>query len=63
MLRRLRGTPMPPAAYFLGKIWLVLVTGLLETAILLAVGTTFYDVDLPSDAAGGSTSRGSSSSG
>ena len=35
MLRRLRGTPMPPAAYFLGKIWLVLVTGLLETAILL----------------------------
>ena len=32
VLRRLRGTPMPPAAYFLGKIWLVLVTGLLETA-------------------------------
>ncbi|MFF0162851.1 ABC transporter permease [Streptomyces sp. NPDC005263] len=50
VLRRLRGTPMPPAAYFLGKIWLVLVTGVLETAILLAVGTTLYDVDLPSDA-------------
>ncbi|MEV0642618.1 ABC transporter permease [Streptomyces sp. NPDC050619] len=50
VLRRLRGTPMPPAAYFLGKIWLVLVTGLLETAILLLVGTTLYDVDLPSDA-------------
>ena len=49
VLRRLRGTPMPPAAYFLGKIWLVLVTGLLETAILLLVGTTLYDVDLPSD--------------
>ncbi|TLS43197.1 ABC transporter permease [Streptomyces montanus] len=49
VLRRLRGTPMPPAAYFLGKIWLVLVTGFLETAILLAVGTTLYDVDLPSD--------------
>ncbi|MFF3465721.1 ABC transporter permease [Streptomyces sp. NPDC001978] len=49
-LRRLRGTPMPPAAYFLGKIWLVLVTGLMETAILLAVGTAFYDVDLPSSA-------------
>jgi ABC-2 type transport system permease protein len=46
-LRRLRGTPMPPAAYFLGKVWLVLVTGLLETAALLAVGTVFYDVDLP----------------
>ncbi|MFI6442695.1 ABC transporter permease [Streptomyces sp. NPDC050759] len=50
VLRRLRGTPMPPAAYFLGKIWLVLVTGILETAILLLVGTTLYDVDLPSDA-------------
>ena len=50
VLRRLRGTPMPPAAYFLGKIWLVLVTGLMETAILLLVGTTLYDVDLPSSA-------------
>jgi ABC-2 type transport system permease protein len=48
-LRRLRGTPMPPAAYFLGKIWLVLFTGVLETAVLLAVGTGVYDVRLPSD--------------
>ncbi|MGV4983431.1 ABC transporter permease [Streptomyces sp. NRAIS4] len=50
VLRRLRGTPMPPAAYFLGKIWLVLFTAVLETAILLAVGTAFYHVHLPSDA-------------
>ncbi|MDV9174610.1 ABC transporter permease [Streptomyces sp. W16] len=50
VLRRLRGTPMPPASYFLGKIWLVLVTGLMETAILLLVGTGFYGVDLPSSA-------------
>ncbi|MEU5537772.1 ABC transporter permease [Streptomyces sp. NPDC020362] len=49
-LRRLRGTPMPPAAYFLGKIWLVLFTGVLETAVLLFVGTAFYDVSLPTDA-------------
>lgn len=40
---------MPPAAYFLGKIWLVLATGALETVVLLLVGTTLYDVDLPSD--------------
>jgi ABC-2 type transport system permease protein len=46
-LRRLRGTPMPPAAYFLGKIWLVLVTGVAETAALLVFGATVYDVDLP----------------
>ncbi|MEV6014225.1 ABC transporter permease [Streptomyces sp. NPDC051997] len=51
VLRRLRGTPMPPAAYFFGKIWLVLVTGALETAILLTPGTTLYGVDLPSDPA------------
>ncbi|MGW4911504.1 ABC transporter permease [Streptomyces sp. NPDC004270] len=50
VLRRLRGTPMPPSAYFLGKIWLVLFTGVLETAILLAVGTTLYDVSLPASA-------------
>jgi len=52
VLRRLRGTPMPPAAYFLGKIWLVLVTGILETAALLAFGTTLYDVQLPSGISG-----------
>lgn len=50
VLRRLRGTPMPPAAYFLGKVWLVLVTGVLETVLLLAVGTTLFDVDLPTSA-------------
>lgn len=50
VLRRLRGTPMPPAAYFLGKIWLVLVTGLLETVALLLVGVTLFDVDLPTSA-------------
>lgn len=50
VLRRLRGTPMPPTAYFLGKVWLVLVTGIAETVLLLAVGTTFFDLDLPSTA-------------
>jgi ABC-2 type transport system permease protein len=50
VLRRLRGTPMPPTAYFLGKVWLVLVIGLMETAILLLVGVAFYGIDLPSDA-------------
>jgi ABC-2 type transport system permease protein len=52
VLRRLRSTPMPPAAYFLGKIWLVTVTGVLETALLLVFGTTVYGVDLPADPAG-----------
>ncbi|MBI4944262.1 MAG: ABC transporter permease [Actinobacteria bacterium] len=46
-LKRLRGTPMPPAAYFLGKIGLVLVTSVVQTAVLLAVGKVFYGLDLP----------------
>jgi ABC-2 type transport system permease protein len=48
-LKRLRGTPMPPAAYFLGKIGLVLVTSLIQTAILLVVGRLLFGLDLPSD--------------
>ncbi|MFB6617484.1 ABC transporter permease [Streptomyces sp. NPDC056367] len=47
VLRRLRGTPMPPAAYFLGKVWMVLATGLAETAVLLLVGSTLFGLDLP----------------
>lgn len=50
-LRRLRGVPMPRSAYFLGKIGLVLVTGIAETVLLLAVGTAFFDLHLPHSAA------------
>ncbi len=50
-LKRLRGTPMPPAAYFLGKIGLVVVSGLAQAAILLVVGSVGYGLDLPSDPA------------
>jgi ABC-2 type transport system permease protein len=48
-LKRLRGTPMPPAAYFLGKIGLVLVSALAQAAILLVVGSAAYGLDLPTD--------------
>jgi len=50
-LKRLRGTPMPAAAYFLGKVTLVAVAGLAEVALLLAVGIGLYDVELPTDPA------------
>jgi ABC-2 type transport system permease protein len=49
-LKRLRGTPMPPAAYFLGKVGLVLVTSLVQTAILLGVGALLFGLSLPSSA-------------
>ncbi|MBP2708512.1 ABC transporter permease [Microbispora sp. RL4-1S] len=49
-LKRLRGQPMPPIAYFAGKVILVLVTAFAEVAIVLAVGAIFYDLPLPTDA-------------
>jgi ABC-2 type transport system permease protein len=49
-LKRLRGTPMPAAAYFSGKIIQVLVAAGAEVAILLAVGLIFYRLRLPTSA-------------
>jgi ABC-2 type transport system permease protein len=50
-LKRLRGTPMPPSSYFLGKIGLVLVTSVIQMAILLAVGALAFGLSLPTDPA------------
>jgi ABC-2 type transport system permease protein len=46
-LKRLEGTPMPRASYFLGKVGMVLVTGASQIVLLLAVGVAFFDVTLP----------------
>jgi len=51
VLKRLAGTPMPRSAYFIGKVVMVLVTGVLETALLLAVAALFYQVPLPDSGA------------
>jgi ABC-2 type transport system permease protein len=48
-LKRLRGTPMPPLSYFLGKIGMVLVTSITQTALLLAVAAVVFGVGLPTD--------------
>ena len=48
LLKRLRGTPMPKSAYFLGKVVLVLILSLISTVLMLLVGLIFYDVSLPS---------------
>ena len=50
-LKRLRGTPMPPLSYFLGKIGLVLLTSLAQIALLLAMAALFFGVPLPTDPA------------
>jgi len=46
-LKRLRGTPMPQSAYFLGKIGLVLVTSVVQTVILLLIGMVLFGLNLP----------------
>jgi ABC-2 type transport system permease protein len=48
-LKRLRGTPLPASAFFVGKIGQVLGTGLAQTAILLVFAATAFDVPMPSD--------------
>lgn len=46
-LKRLRGTPMPRAAYFLGKFLFILATGATEVALLLLIAALVFRVDLP----------------
>jgi ABC-2 type transport system permease protein len=46
-LKRLQGTPMPRAAYFIGKIGMVFVAYIAQVTILIAVGVIFYGIDLP----------------
>lgn len=49
-LKRLRATPLPATSYFLGKVFLSLVTVLAQTALLLAVAALVFDVPLPDSA-------------
>lgn len=50
LLKRLRGTPMPKSAYFVGKVAQVVVVALVSTVLLLIIGMIFFDVSLPSTA-------------
>lgn len=46
-LKRLRSTPMPPVAYFLGKVGLVGISSLAQMALLLVVARFAFGVELP----------------
>ncbi len=46
-LKRLRGTPMPPLVFFLGKICQVAITTVVQLTLLLAVAYFAYGVDMP----------------
>ncbi|HEX6871380.1 MAG TPA: ABC transporter permease [Micromonosporaceae bacterium] len=52
VLKRLRGTPMPPSVYFVGKVIMVAVIAVTETVILLAISVPFFGVELPSTGTG-----------
>ena len=49
LLKRVAGTPLPKASYFMGKIVLAAVTSAIQAAIIMAIGATLYGVSLPSD--------------
>jgi ABC-2 type transport system permease protein len=46
-LKRLRGTPMPATAYFIGKGIQVLYSMFLQLVLLLFFGTIFFGLELP----------------
>lgn len=46
-LKRLRGTPAPTAAYFIGKVILVFVSMFIQVGLLLAFGVALYGISLP----------------
>ena len=48
-LKRLAGSPLPVFSYFIGKIGQVLVSGLLQAALLLLAATVVFGVSLPTD--------------
>ncbi|MEU4251244.1 ABC transporter permease [Amycolatopsis sp. NPDC026612] len=50
-LKRLRGTPMPPASYFIGKMVLVAVSSLAQTVLMAGVAVLLFGLELPSDPA------------
>jgi ABC-type multidrug transport system permease subunit len=46
-LKRLRGTPMPPWSYIVGRILAVVVYGLLTVVLVFTVAVAFFSVSLP----------------
>ena len=48
-LKRLRGTPMSPISFFIGKVILVFLTMLIQVFILLLAGGLFFHIRIPND--------------
>jgi ABC-2 type transport system permease protein len=51
ILKRIRGTPMPPAAYLAGLIGSSALNAFLQVALVVTIGNLAYGVDWPQDPA------------
>ena len=49
ILKRIRGTPMPPVAYFGGLIANAVTNAVVQVALVIAIGRIVYSVPLPHD--------------
>ena len=47
ILKRIRGTPMPPIAYFGGVIGSAVANAIVQVALIIVIGHVFYDVSWP----------------
>lgn len=47
-LKRLRGTPMSPASYFIGKAILVTASTIIQIALLMGIGIAMFGLHAPS---------------
>jgi ABC-2 type transport system permease protein len=47
VLKRIRGTPLPPVGYLMGRVLHSIVVSLLMVAIVSLAGVVFYDVSFP----------------
>ncbi|WGD37969.1 ABC transporter permease [Lysinibacter sp. HNR] len=48
-LKQLGGTPLSPTSYMIGKVGLVLVSGIVQAALLLGIAFFVYRVELPTE--------------
>jgi ABC-2 type transport system permease protein len=49
ILKRIKGTPLPPLAYFGGLIANAVVNAVVQVALVIAIGRLIYGVPLPED--------------
>jgi len=49
ILKRIRGTPIPPASYLGGLVGSAVVNAVVQVVLVFAIGKLAYDVDLPDE--------------